>query len=57
VIDARGLVTYGDLRERADRCALALLDLGVYKGDTVPVQLPNWSEFVVVSWRSHASAS
>ena len=49
LVDPRGRCTYAELRLLADRCALAFLDLGVRRGDAVMVQLPNWTEFVVVT--------
>lgn len=48
-VDVRGRYTYLELRQLADRAALAFLDLGVRHGDVVTVQLPNWKEFVVVT--------
>jgi cyclohexanecarboxylate-CoA ligase len=42
-------MTYAELREQVDRCALGLLVLGIRHGDAVTVQLPNWSEFAVVA--------
>ncbi len=47
--DPRGRLTYAELAEQVERCALAFLDLGLRRGDAVTVQLPNWSEFVVVT--------
>ena len=38
--------TYRQLGEQVDRCAEALLNLGIRKGDKVAVDLPNWPEFV-----------
>lgn len=49
ITDPRGSLTYTDLRDCADRCALGLLDLGVRRGDAVTMQLPNWKEFVIVT--------
>jgi cyclohexanecarboxylate-CoA ligase len=49
LIDTRGRLTYHELLQRADQCALGLLELGVRRGDAVLVQLPNWSEFVVAT--------
>src|SRR5215212_11166585 len=49
LVDSRGRLTYGELQERADQCALALLALGVRHGDVVAAQLPNWNEFVVLT--------
>ncbi len=40
--------TYGEVGERADRLAAALVGLGVGKGDVVMVQLPNVAELVLV---------
>ncbi|HEV7210732.1 MAG TPA: AMP-binding protein [Blastococcus sp.] len=47
-IDARGQVTYGELKRLSDRAALGLLQLGVGPGDVVSFQLPNWIEFLVL---------
>src|SRR5439155_17038137 len=49
LVDARRRMTYAELQEHADRCALGLLDLGIRRNDAVLVQLPNWSEFVVAT--------
>src|SRR4051794_32532845 len=49
LVDARGRMTYAELAERADRCALGLLALGVRRGEVVTAQLPNWNEFVVLT--------
>ncbi len=38
--------TYRQVGEQVDRCAQALLTLGVRRGDKVAVDLPNWPEFV-----------
>jgi len=46
VIDDRVRLTYGELRERVDRLAIGLIHLGLEKGDTVLLQLPNWAEFI-----------
>ncbi|MGW5384944.1 AMP-binding protein [Nocardia sp. NPDC003963] len=47
-VDSRRRVTYAELRDEVDRCALGLLELGVCPGDVVSFQLPNWIEWVVV---------
>ncbi len=47
LIDDRVRLTYGELRETVDRVAVGLIRLGLGKGDTVLLQLPNWAEFVV----------
>jgi 2,3-dihydroxybenzoate-AMP ligase len=46
VIDDRGRLNYANLRERVDRMASGLINLGLEKGDCVLLQLPNWSEYV-----------
>jgi cyclohexanecarboxylate-CoA ligase len=47
-IDARGEITYGELKRLSDRAALGLLELGVRPGEVVSYQLPNWIEFLVL---------
>jgi cyclohexanecarboxylate-CoA ligase len=42
--DADRVHTYGDLKRRADRLAVALEKLGVRAGDVVSYQIPNWFE-------------
>lgn len=49
-VDSRRQVTYGQLKQEVDRCALGLLELGVRPGDVVSFQLPNWIEWVVVHY-------
>jgi cyclohexanecarboxylate-CoA ligase len=49
-VDARGQITYAELKQRTDRAALGLLELGVGPGDVVSFQLPNWIEFLVVHY-------
>ena len=46
VVDDRVRLTYSELRERIYRLAVGFLDLGIEKGDTILLQLPNWAEFV-----------
>ena len=38
--------TYGQAREKADRLAIGMIKLGIKPLDRVPVQLPNWNEFI-----------
>ncbi|MBI5252145.1 MAG: AMP-binding protein [Desulfomonile tiedjei] len=45
VVDHATRLTYLQLRETADRLAIALLDLGIKPQQRVLVQLPNWHEF------------
>jgi 2,3-dihydroxybenzoate-AMP ligase/mycobactin salicyl-AMP ligase len=46
LVDDRVRLTYSELRKRVDRLALGLMNLGIEKGDTVLLQLPNWAEYV-----------
>jgi len=45
-VDGRTRLRYGEAREKTNRLALGLMDLGVQPMDRVLVQLPNWNEFV-----------
>jgi len=47
VIDARNKVTYRELKEKVDRCAIAFLDLGIRRYDRLIFHLPNRYEFLV----------
>ena len=47
--DATTSLTYTDLHERGERLAAGLAGLGVGKGDRVAVQLPNWTEFLLIA--------
>lgn len=49
IFDSTTELTYRDLRDQALRLALGLRRLGVGKGDRVAVQLPNWTEFALIS--------
>ena len=46
VIDERTRLTYAQLKEKVDRFAIALLELGVKKYDRVLIQLPNRHECI-----------
>jgi acyl-coenzyme A synthetase/AMP-(fatty) acid ligase len=46
--DATTSVSFNDLRDRSIRMAVGLRRVGIDAGDRVAVQLPNWTEFVVV---------
>ena len=48
VVDERRRITWGDLKERTDRLAAGLIDLGLARGEFVGIQLPNWIEFVEI---------
>jgi 2,3-dihydroxybenzoate-AMP ligase/mycobactin salicyl-AMP ligase len=45
-VDGRTRLTYGEAREKANKLAVGLMDLGIEPLDRVLVQLPNWNEFV-----------
>jgi cyclohexanecarboxylate-CoA ligase len=49
VTDATTSYTFSQLRDTAQRLAAGLERIGIGKGDRVAVQLPNWTEFVVIS--------
>jgi len=44
-VDGKTRLTYGQAREKANKLALSLMDLGIEPLDRVLVQLPNWNEF------------
>ena len=46
LVDDRVRLAYSELRERVDRLAVGFIKLGIEKGDTVLLQLPNWAEYV-----------
>lgn len=48
VVDSKARFTYAELREAADRLAIALLDLGIKPLERVLLQLPNWHEFAYI---------
>lgn len=45
IVDLTTRYTYQDARNRADKLALQLLDLGIQPLDRVLIQIPNWVEF------------
>ncbi len=45
-VDGVSRITYGEAREKANKLALGLMDLGIQPLDRVMIQLPNWNEFV-----------
>ena len=47
VIDARTSLTYRQLKEKVDRLAIALNELGLRKYDRIVFQLPNRHEFLI----------
>jgi cyclohexanecarboxylate-CoA ligase len=49
VTDATSSYTFAQLRDAAERLAAGLEGIGIGAGDRVAVQLPNWTEFAVIS--------
>ena len=45
-VDGSTRLTFGQAREKADRLAIGLMDMGIQPMDRVLLQLPNWNEFV-----------
>ncbi len=45
-VDRKTRITYGEARQRTNKLAIGLMDLGIQPLDRVLVQLPNWNEFV-----------
>ena len=45
-VDRKTRLTYGEAREKTDRLAIGMMDLGIRPLDRVLIQLPNWNEFV-----------
>ena len=45
-VDGKSRLTFAQAREKTDRLALGLIDLGIAPRDRVLVQVPNWNEFV-----------
>jgi non-ribosomal peptide synthetase component E (peptide arylation enzyme) len=45
-VDGKSRLTFAEAREKTNRLALGLMDLGVAPQDRVLVQVPNWNEFV-----------
>lgn len=46
LVDNTSRLTYSQVREKANRLAISLMELGIKKQDRVILQLPNWNEFV-----------
>lgn len=45
-VDMKSRLTFSQAKEKVDRLALSLVDLGIKPLDRVLLQLPNWTEFV-----------
>lgn len=46
LVDNTSRYTYSGVREKANKLAISLMELGIKKQDRVLLQLPNWNEFV-----------
>jgi 2,3-dihydroxybenzoate-AMP ligase len=46
LVDDVNQLTFATLREKVDKLAIGLMDLGIRKGQRVLLQIPNWNEFV-----------
>lgn len=47
-VDRWNRLTYAEVQDRAERLAIGLMDLGIKPLDRVMIQLPNWTEFVII---------
>jgi len=47
-VDSESRLTFAQARDRANRLAISLMNLGIEPAERVLVQLPNWNEFVYV---------
>jgi 2,3-dihydroxybenzoate-AMP ligase len=47
LVDGSSRLTYSRFKEKADRLAVALMELGIEPRERVLLQLPNWSEFAL----------
>jgi 2,3-dihydroxybenzoate-AMP ligase len=47
LVDGAGRWTYRQLREKVDRLAISLMDLGIKPKDWVLLQFPNWHEYII----------
>jgi non-ribosomal peptide synthetase component E (peptide arylation enzyme) len=45
-VDRKTRLTYREAREKTDRLAIGMMNLGIRPLDRVLIQLPNWNEFV-----------
>jgi non-ribosomal peptide synthetase component E (peptide arylation enzyme) len=46
--DAKGRITYGELKDKIERCAEFLRRIGIKRGDVVTIQIPNRIDFPIV---------
>jgi non-ribosomal peptide synthetase component E (peptide arylation enzyme) len=47
-VDAEDRITYGALKDKVERCAAFLREIGIGRGDVVTIQLPNRIAFPIV---------
>ncbi|MBO0742342.1 MAG: AMP-binding protein, partial [Hyphomicrobiaceae bacterium] len=47
-IDGQARITYGELKDKVERCAQFLRSIGIARGDVVTIQLPNRIAFPIV---------
>ena len=47
LVDDSTRLTYKELREKVDRAAIGLMQLGIKQKDFVLLQVPNWHEYVI----------
>ena len=47
-VDATGRITFGELKDKIERCAAFLRKVGIRRGDVVTIQLPNRIAFPIV---------
>jgi non-ribosomal peptide synthetase component E (peptide arylation enzyme) len=47
-VDAEARITYGELKDKVERCAAFLREIGIGRGDVVTIQLPNRIAFPIV---------
>ncbi len=48
IFDTNRRITYGEIKQEADRLASALSLRGISKGDNLAIALPNWYETIVI---------
>jgi len=53
LVDDRSRLTCSQLREKVNRLAIGLIEIGINKGDPIILQLPNWGEFVYSYFALH----
>ncbi|MBN2059307.1 MAG: AMP-binding protein [Deltaproteobacteria bacterium] len=46
-VDTNGRLTYGETREKVNKLAIGMIELGIQPLERVLVQIPNWNEFVL----------